>query len=54
MGEPSFIHTFRLLEKVSKAHKDLTASDESMMDAYQKGLVDGFNKALLAYRDSPW
>jgi hypothetical protein len=39
------------LEKVSKAHKDLTASDESMMDLYQKGLVDGFTKTLLAYGD---
>ena len=49
MEEPSVIQTFRLLEKIVKAHKDLTSSDESMMDLYQKGLVDGFTKPLLAY-----
>ena len=39
----------RLLEKVVGVHKHLTNLDETMMELYQKGLVDGFKKELLAY-----
>ena len=34
----------RLLGKVETLQKELSQNNETLMDTYSKGLVDGFNK----------
>ena len=37
----------RLSEKVEKLHQDLSQQDQLMMEAYTKGIVEGFTKEPL-------